>query len=149
MQRTLVIGYGNVLRADDGLGAAVVEQVDRQDWPGVETRVVQQLHVELIEEMLRFDRIVLVDAGAGGGEISLQRVTASSANGLSSSHHVGPGLLVGLARRLYGKEPAVFLCRVPGESFALREGLSGAALRRVPEAVRVIQRVATKENVYA
>ena len=43
--KTLVIGYGNESRRDDGIGRYVVEQLAKQDLPGVELQTAHQLHL--------------------------------------------------------------------------------------------------------
>ena len=44
---TLVIGYGNDLRTDDGAGRWVAERIESFDLPGVSVRSVPQLTPEL------------------------------------------------------------------------------------------------------
>ena len=42
----LVIGYGNTLRGDDGVGPRVAEAIEKLNLPGVRTLVCQQLSPE-------------------------------------------------------------------------------------------------------
>ena len=49
----LVIGYGNVLRHDDGVGPRVAEAIEELNLPGVRTLVCQQLSPEHAEPVAR------------------------------------------------------------------------------------------------
>ena len=41
----LVIGYGNTLRSDDGVGPHIAQEVAAQGWPSVCSITVHQLNV--------------------------------------------------------------------------------------------------------
>ncbi|MFI5043071.1 MAG: hydrogenase maturation protease, partial [Acidimicrobiales bacterium] len=61
----LVIGYGNTLRSDDGVGwhaAALLAEDPRL--AGVEVLAVHQLTPELALDMSRATLVILIDAGA-------------------------------------------------------------------------------------
>ena len=46
---SLVIGYGNDLRSDDGAGRAVADRISEMELPGVAVRSVMQLTPELVK----------------------------------------------------------------------------------------------------
>jgi hypothetical protein len=58
----LLIGYGNELRGDDGVGPYVAREIDRRDLPGVRTFALHQLAPELAEEIAGADGVIFVDA---------------------------------------------------------------------------------------
>ena len=58
----LVIGYGNTLRRDDGVGPHVAEAIAALALPGVEALVCPLLTPELAEAIARARRVVFVDA---------------------------------------------------------------------------------------
>ena len=66
LHKILVVGIGNTLRCDDGVGPYVADCIKAQAIKGVKVWVTQQLHVEDIEGMLEFDRVILVDASTAG-----------------------------------------------------------------------------------
>ena len=69
----LIIGYGNPLRGDDGVGWRVAEAVAAALPDGAaEVLTVHQLTPELAELMSRADRVIFIDAAAEGeaGEVS-------------------------------------------------------------------------------
>jgi len=75
--RTLVLGLGNPILSDDGVGIRVVEAVAEAADEGadvqVETACVGGLR--LMEQMIGWDRVILVDAMVSGEEPGTVRVT--------------------------------------------------------------------------
>ena len=65
----LVIGCGNRLRGDDGVGPAVVERLLRRGLPpGIGCLDASTAGVDVVLAMRGEDRVVLVDACQGAGE---------------------------------------------------------------------------------
>ncbi len=132
----LIIGIGNRLRTDDGLGREIVERLPEDE--GRKILSVHQLLPEHAPALAEADRVLFVDADAAGRTIRLMPVRAEGQRGLG--HAVSPGGLLEWAGSLYGRRPEAWLLAVPGESFALGEGLSAPALKRVSHAVRAVER---------
>ena len=66
--RTLVAGFGNVLRGDDGFGVEVVRRLQEVPLAGVDVIEVGTAGIRLAQELLTpYDRLVIVDAMARGG----------------------------------------------------------------------------------
>src|SRR5262249_60567317 len=67
--RTLIAGFGNVLRGDDGFGVEVIRRLEqRGPAPGVELMEVGTAGVRLAQELLTpCDRLIIVDAMSRGG----------------------------------------------------------------------------------
>lgn len=131
----LLVGYGNPLRSDDGLGPEIAARIARLKLPGVETRTAHQLGVELAEEIVRFDLTILVDASQDGPPVRLRPVTGASPHS-ASSHHLTPECLQALVERIYGVRPRLYACTVRADDFALGAALSPAARQRARRAVR-------------
>ena len=67
--RTLIAGFGNVLRGDDGFGVEVVRRLEREQL-GDDVHVIDVGigGIHLAHELLsRYDRAVIVDAMTRGG----------------------------------------------------------------------------------
>lgn len=117
---TLVIGYGNPLRGDDGAGWRAAELIDAGQRPsGVAVLRCHQLTPELAEDISTADLVVLVDAcydGCSPGVVTTTAVGAANRpaahTGPAWSHHLDPDGLVGLAASLYGHAPPAVLVRV-------------------------------------
>ena len=67
----LIVGYGNPLRGDDGVGQAVAQAFAEED--GVDALACHQLTPELAERFAAAARVVLIDAATGSeaGRISV------------------------------------------------------------------------------
>ncbi|MEW5744661.1 MAG: hydrogenase maturation protease [Nitrospirota bacterium] len=64
MKKTLIIGLGNPILRDDGVGIAVVRELKEQ-LPASDDLIIMELSVgglRLMEAMVGYDRIILVDA---------------------------------------------------------------------------------------
>lgn len=147
--KTLLIGYGNAVRGDDGAGAHIVREIEKTKLPGVSVRIVHQLQVELIEDFSGFDRIIFVDARNEGPEVSLEKIQFPKTCVITSSHHAGPELLGNLAKKIYGFESELFLCSIRGENFDFKKELSPDALTRAKAAITQIRELILKEACHA
>lgn len=147
--KTLVIGYGNVTRSDDGAGIRIAEQIALKNLAGVEVRTLQQLHVELVEDFVGQDLIILADASSGSSEISIKPVRLGEEACMASTHHLGAGVLAGLAAKLYSKNLNLYLCAVRGENFDFGMTLSPATARRVDAAVKEITKLIERSLSHA
>lgn len=137
----LVIGYGNPLRGDDGVGWWVAEATAA--CLPVEVLTTHQLTPELSATISKAKQLVFVDAAATGtpGQVNVLPLSVSDQAAIASafdSHLVLPDQLLGMAARLFGHAPEAYLVTIAGESFALSEELSPPVAAAVPEAVRRI-----------
>jgi hydrogenase maturation protease len=112
--RTLVIGVGNLLRTDDGVGIHVIKALDLHT--GVDTLDAAMGSVEILEAMRGYDRVVIVDAietGAEPGTIFRVNLTKGEEPPVITHSH-GTDLIttLQLGRQLYGEE-------MPGEVILL------------------------------
>ena len=130
MARTLIVGYGNTLRRDDGFGWYAAERLRREiDDPEVEVMALHQLTPELMEPLSRAERVIFIDAAVPVAAAS----QAGAAGHASFTHHLTPGALVAGARTLYGHAPEAIVLTAPGENFDLGEGLSEPIERALEE----------------
>ena len=59
--KTLVLGYGNRSRTDDGVGWFVLERLQELGLPDVELHTSHQLDVDHAELISSFDDVIFVD----------------------------------------------------------------------------------------
>ncbi len=142
-----MIGYGNTLRSDDGAGAVIAQEIERERFVGVEVRTCQQLHMELVSEFADYDRVILADACIDGEEVTLSRISSSSQSNLTSSHHLGPEFLLRLSEITNSRSPELYICMVRGESFGFGERLSEKMVRRTREAANRIKNLISGAKV--
>ena len=72
---TLIIGYGNALRGDDGAGSIAADLLrDRIHDPAIEILSQQQLLPELMEPISRASRVIFIDASVSGRAGKVNRI---------------------------------------------------------------------------
>jgi hydrogenase maturation protease len=128
MARLLIIGFGNPLRGDDGVGYRAAERLrDAIDDSDVEVIAAHQLLPEMMERVASAARVVLIDAGVGRkpGEIR-DRPLDSSPRASRFTHELTAETLVAGARKLYGWTGEATLLSIAGREFT-----PGFALSRV------------------
>jgi len=152
--RPLIIGIGNPLRSDDGLGWAVVEELlrDRDSDPehpssdgalGYDVHKVHQLTPELAQQMTMASLVILIDASYEGepGEMHVRPLSHPAQPGAVGTHHTTPEELAALTIALYGQCPPVVVITITGEDFELGEHLSPLIAQRLPLVYAAVQQV--------
>ncbi|MFO1523685.1 MAG: hydrogenase maturation protease [Kiritimatiellia bacterium] len=133
--RTLVVGWGNPLRGDDGTGRLLAEELEDHPVPGVEAVALHQLVPEVAAKVAEAARVVFVDARADASApwVRLERIHAAATGG-RLAHAFAPAGLLELARDVYHAEPEAWLLSVAGFRFDHGEGLSPSARRAAASA---------------
>ena len=141
----LVIGYGNPLRTDDGLGwhaAAVLALAGLDD-----TVVLQrhQLTPELAVDVAGASVVVFVDArpaGAGDGDVQVDQVEPDYGP-LTWTHHLTPGELLALTALAGHGPPRAWLVTAPALCTEPGDGLSAAERELLPEVLARVSALVT------
>ena len=151
----LLIGYGNPLRGDDGVGWRVIEEIanrqssiaNRQrDNPQSAIRnpqliAVHQLLPELAEPISEADLVIFVDASVAGepGAMAVRAIEPAPPRIGAFTHHFDPAGLLGYAREVYGRFPRAYLVTVTAVSLGYEETLSPTIEAALPGLLRQIQ----------
>ncbi len=137
----VVVGYGNALRCDDGLGWHAAEGLaDDPRMDGVEVLQRHQLAPELALDISAASLVVLIDASSRlrPGEISVERVEPAVNERPGGSHHLTPATLVALSRELYGRAADVFIVSCGVHSLEIGEHLSSVVDAALPKLVDTV-----------
>ena len=136
--KVLVIGYGNTLRRDDGVGPFVTDHLEPS--PGLHVITSHQLTPELAEPVSQADLVVFVDARAdlAAGEIVMEPLPP---RGSTLIHRLDPGTLLQWSLKLYGRVPEAILIGIGAASFDLGEGLSPEVEQAAVKALRAIRKL--------
>jgi hydrogenase maturation protease len=131
---TLIVGIGNPLRGDDGLGWAVAEQLSRNSQPGYAIHTVYQLTPELAQQMADARLVVMIDASHEGvpGELRIRALPTSAQPSAVGTHYSTPEELAALTTALYGHCPPVVVVSMTGADFSLREQFSEIVAQQLP-----------------
>lgn len=154
MTRTLIIGYGNIDRQDDGVAYVVVNALRgrlgqaflAEDETGLEglggeadSIFLLQLGPELLDVVAAYDRVVFVDAhvrpdapDVGVEPIQVEYATATF------THHMTPAMFLALLAALFGARPDSHLVSIRGHAFDFEKGLTAETTVLVEVAVEEI-----------
>lgn len=145
MQRVLIIGYGNPMRRDDGLGPHIADMLAERLGDAVQVEAIFQLTPELADPISKAARVIFIDASVEGeaGIIKLAGVSANVPTG-ALTHHFSPAGLLHLAQTLYGRSAAAQIVTVTGSDFDLGEGFSPAVEAVIPQVVAIISRMVNR-----
>ncbi len=138
----LVIGYGNSLRSDDGVGLKVAAAVEAAGLPGVGAIGCHQLTPELAEPVAQARAVVFVDA-AVNARAGIQVVELTpAATGQIMAHVSDPKSLLALARDIFGRCPPAWWVTIPIQNTDFGEELSPLASEGMRGAVEKIRALA-------
>jgi len=149
VRKVLVVGIGNPDRCDDGIGAAVLERLAGRLPADVRTLARRGDMLALLDDCAGADALVCVDATAPMGMPGqIRRIDAIAETvprdaSFASSHALGLGEAIELARTLGTAPPAMVVYAVEGACFDDGMGLSPLVARAIEEvADRVVADVA-------
>ena len=141
MARVLVLGYGNRLRTDDGLGWQVAVELFRTNTsPEVEVLPCHQLTPDLAEAVSFAETVIFIDCTQDGkpGELCHEELYSRSGS-TSFTHDLSPSTLLALAAELFGVCPRAYLVSICGECYDPGETLSATVSSRVPELTAMVR----------
>ncbi|BAB72727.1 hydrogenase maturation protease [Anabaena sp. FACHB-709] len=129
MKKTvMVIGYGNDLRSDDGIGQRIANEVASWRLPSVESLAVHQLTPDLADSLASVDLAIFIDAclPVHGFDVKVQPLFA--AGDIDSNVHTGdPRSLLALTKAIYGNCPTAWWVTIPGANFEIGDRFSRTA----------------------
>ena len=138
MMKTLILGYGNTLRKDDGLGVYASEALAATALPAdVEVLSCHQLSPELSATLAQAEHVIFIDVtlAANGelpGRIKTRELHPRPTQPSGITHHFAPETLLAMAETLYGHAPQASLFSVTADNFDLGEGLSPEVITALP-----------------
>jgi hydrogenase maturation protease len=152
--RTLVVGYGNPDRQDDGVAwqviAAIRQRLGQPPLGEEETGLEQlegeadsiqllQLGPELLDTAAKYERLIFVDAHVRDDQKDLAWETIEAeAAPAAFTHHMTPAMFLALLEALYRARPAGRILSVRGYRFDFERGLSAATRALVEPAAGLI-----------
>jgi len=153
VQTTLIIGFGNPDRQDDGVAWHIlarlakdlgrpIPSMDEGFLPSGENPdllFVLQLVPELAETISAYQRVCFVDAHTGNGpeNVNLVKVKADYQRS-PFTHHMTADTCLSLVQTIYGQDPQAILVSVRGYEFGFSHSLSPATRQLAEQAVERI-----------
>ena len=145
MSKILVIGYGNSMRGDDGMGPLAAQRIESivQD-KEVKIIVRHQTGIELAEDLKDADFVIFIDAHVGDEPGTLKEMEVVPDNAVRGifSHHLSPSVLLGCVEELYNTHPETVIYSIAADSFDYGEGLSPSVEATLPVLIdKVLARI--------
>lgn len=154
MKKTLLLGWGNVDRQDDGVAWHVLMEVASRlglpvppdadsDFPANDGQpdflFVLQIVPELSEIVAQYERVCFVDAHTGNiaEEVSMQRIEAGYQRS-PLTHHMTAATLLALTGVVCNSTPQAVLVSIRGYEFGFSHSLSERTASLVSKAVEYI-----------
>ena len=140
MPRTIIIGYGNIDRSDDGLAYEVINLVRKklgqhileegdtgmENLGGqIDSVFLPQLLPEIMELLKGYEQIIFVDAHTGDNmeDLNCSRLTPQYTSS-TFTHHMTPEALLAFLKTLYQHEPEAYMVSVRAHDFDFKRTFS-------------------------
>jgi hydrogenase maturation protease len=142
----LIIGYGNTLRRDDGVGPKVAEAVATLNLPGVHALAAPLLTPELAESVALAKCVVFVDASVDRPRRVRWRKLVPAKSSRITAHAADPCTLLALARDLFGHAPEAWWLTIPAEDLGFGEELSATTRAGFEQALDKIRKMVSSRT---
>lgn len=142
MKKTvMVIGYGDDLQSDDGIGHRIADEVASWHLPSVKSLAVDQLTPDLADSLASTDLVIFVDACLSVGNVDVQLQSLSPACDIDSHGCINnPRSLLALTAAIYGNCPPAWLVTIPGVNFEVGDRISPIAeIGKAIALVKIVQ----------
>jgi hydrogenase maturation protease len=152
MKPTLIIGCGNPLRSDDGVGRYAARQIaETFAQSDVVVLVRHQLTPDLAEPVHKARLVIFIDASCEDppGKIRSCRVVPESTLPGLLMHHLTPAGLLACAKTIYDTCPSAVLYSVGAKRFEFGEALSPEVYCSLPELLARIGRRIQRQAAHA
>ena len=145
MNRILVIGFGNILRTDDGAGHKAVELLAKR-LPEVDCIATHDLKPEFAELITNYQAIIFIDASKDCQSIEHSKLTNIIDLGEYHSHTLTPEMLLSLSKKIYNAQPEfVYLIKIPAINFNLGDDISPLTKESINNCVNWVCRLIKEE----
>ena len=154
MMRTLVLGVGNPILSDDGVGIHVARALRKRDIKGVHVEELAASGLELLDVVRGYDKVIIIDAiqtkGGTPGDLHFleERDFERSIHG-SSPHGINIATALALGRRLVPDEmpkEVAFLAIEAEDLVNVSEKLTESVQAAIPKAVEWVERELKKSR---
>ena len=148
--RVLVIGIGDSMYCDAGVGIHIAREIAANRWPGVMSLAVKSLTADLAQTIAQAKAVIFVNSDLAPeitrpAPISMIQIEPpkqmgleDAANTLSGTPPPTPEGLLGITLSRHGHVPAAMLVSVPGTNFGPGDQISSIAAQGAELALHMI-----------
>jgi len=141
--RTIIVGVGNTLMRDDGVGVHVIHELEQHELPDDVDLADAGTSADAAYALRSAERLIIVDAAQlGGAPGTVYRLTpkeaADAGIGLRSCHDMG---LIETLRTVTGEaDPEIVIFGIEPETIDWGEGLTSSVAACVPRVIEIVKR---------
>lgn len=140
--KAVVIGFGNDLRSDDGVGRWVADQIEALGLDDVDVRSVSQLTPELALTLAGRSMAVFVDASVDTPVLTVERVEPAGPAPALVTHHGSASALLSLTSSVGRPPETAIMISIPASNlevgFEFSEVTGVAAVEAVEQIVELV-----------
>jgi hydrogenase maturation protease len=146
--KVLVLGVGNPILSDDGVGIHVARELKKREMPGVDVEELAASGLELLDVVRGYDKVVIIDAiqttKGRPGELHIleEKDFEKSIHG-SSPHGINIATALALGRKLVPNEmpkEVVFFAVEAEDLVNVSEKLTPKVAKALPSIVEKVRR---------
>lgn len=142
MGRILIVGVGNTVMRDDGLGVRALDELKRRELPDyVDTVEAGTALLDALPDLKKYDKMVLIDAvAADGHSVSVLRNPAASQLPQMplSLHEMGIEEALRLRLLVDGKLPEIVIIGLKPKRIEIGTELSDEVASKIPDLVEAV-----------
>jgi len=145
--RVLVLGVGNPILSDDGVGIHVAREMGKKNLPGVHIEELPASGLELLDVVLDHDKVIIIDAiqtkdGVPGDiHILVEKDFERSVHG-SSPHGINIATALALGRKVVPErmpKEVVFIAVEAEDLVNVKEQLTPKVQAAIPRIIKMVE----------
>ncbi len=144
-ENVIVLGVGNILLGDEGVGVRVVEELGKLEMPeNVELVDGATLGLDLLPVIDRADRLIIIDVVKAGSEpgtifkFTPQDLEVPSEPGRMSLHQVSLLEVLAMAEMLSGRTPQTIIFGVEPKEIDWGREISPEIANKIPALIELV-----------
>lgn len=134
--KVIVIGIGNDLRGDDGIGKEFIQNFNFED---VDKFYVPFLDIDIVEKVKEYDIVIFVDASVKEDSFKLSKIEKDKSKSVFS-HYLSYKDVIALVNNFYNPNTCGYILEIGGQDFDYKNCLSNKAKDNVQKALKFLKR---------
>ena len=147
-RKIVIIGYGNELRGDDGVGLLVIDELAKTFSARPDTKLIRrhQLDIADAEEISECRAVIFIDAHVSEERenVELSKLDLVEGATFVVTHISLPEELMSATQAIYDSAPPAYVCAVRGYDFEFGTTVTDIARKLVTQAARDIVELVEK-----
>lgn len=132
--RIAVIGIGNDLRGDDGVGPEFVRTLKENNIHKIISHFPDLSLAELIKD---YDLVIFVDVSINSNKVEIEEINQPKTYTLS--HHFSIENVFWVCKKMYNHNLKGYILKIPGYDFGYKKTISQEAKKNMEQAIKILE----------